>query len=472
MIREAAIVTGDVRGVKVSGQVGSRIRDLRGRRGISQTTLASEAGISGSYLSLIESGRRPAGSALLARFSVLLGCTADYLKTGRGGTADDTAEIELRFAELALRSGDAETALTRFEAVLEQSGTLRRPDLGADARWGVARAKEAIGLLEDSIAALEDLLAGDRLPAGASRTALTMHLCRIYSECGDLSHAIEIGEAGLCEIEGDDSVELAGDEIVALASTLVGCYYERGDLTRAHTLANTWINRAEHGGSPLARASALWNAGLVAEARGDVRSATRYLDRALALYGENDNSRALSFLKVAAAFVMLRTPEPDLAEAERLLTQALAELEVDGTSVEMAYAETELARCRLLEGNTAAATELAAAAIDRLGPHPRLERAQALLVVGQARLDEGDDDGAIASYELAAADLQKAGADRQAASAWRELAEALARLDRPDDALQAYRRAADSAGVSRVPDRAAKSREGTSSGTAARPSVR
>ncbi|HSS68656.1 MAG TPA: helix-turn-helix domain-containing protein [Nocardioidaceae bacterium] len=455
----------------MSGEVGGRIRDLRGRRGISQTTLAAEAGISGSYLSLIESGRRPVGSALLARFSVLLGCTAEYLQTGRGGTADDTAEIDLRFAELALRSGDAETALDRFTAVLNQSDVLRRPDLAADARWGIARAKEAIGMLEDAVTALEGLLDGDRLPAGASRTALTMHLCRVYSECGDLSHAIEVGEAGLREIEANESAELAGDEVVALASTLVGCYYERGDLTRAHTLAKTWIERSEQGGSPLARASALWNAGLVAEARGDIRSAIRYLDRALALYGENDNSRALSFLKVAAAFVMLRSPEPPLADAERLLMQARDELGVDGTSVEIAYAETELARCRLLEGNPAAAIGLAEAAIDRLGPHPRLERAQALVVVGAARLDEGDDNGAIASYELAAADLKNAGADRQAASVWRELAEALAKLGRPDEALQAYRRAADSAGVSRVPERAESSRADSVSGAAARPGV-
>jgi tetratricopeptide (TPR) repeat protein len=448
----------------VSGEVGTRIRDLRGRRGISQTTLASEAAISGSYLSLIESGRRPAGSALLARFAVLLGCTVEYLRTGRGGTADDTAEIELRFAELALRSGDADTALTRFEAVLNQSGALRRPDLAADARWGLARAKEAIGLLEDSIVVLEELLSQEQLPAGASRTALKMRLCRNYSECGDLSHAIEIGEAALREIDKDESVELADDEAVALASTLVGCYYERGDLTRAHTLGNTWIERAEHGGSPLARASALWNAGLVAEARGDVRSATRYLDRALALYSESDNARSISFLKVAVAYVMLRAPEPDLAEAERLLVAAVGDLEVEGSSVDIAYAETELARCRLLEGNAAAAIELAEVAIDRLGFHPRLERAQALMVIGRARLSQGDSDGAIASYRLAAEDLRNAEADRQAASAWRELAEALAGLDRTDEALEAYRLAADSAGVSRAP-------EATTSEAAARSSA-
>ena len=69
----------------MSGEVGGRVRELRARRGISQTTMASEAGISGSYLSLIESGRRPVGSALLAKFSILLGCTVEYLQSGRGG---------------------------------------------------------------------------------------------------------------------------------------------------------------------------------------------------------------------------------------------------------------------------------------------------------------------------------------------------------------------------------------------------
>jgi tetratricopeptide (TPR) repeat protein len=434
---------------------------------MSQTTLAAEAGISGSYLSLIESGHRPVGSALLNKFSVLLGCTADYLRTGRGGTADDTAEIDLRFAEMALRSGDADAALSRFESVLVQSDKLRRADLAADARWGLARAREGIGQLEESIADIEQLLAHDTLPAGASRTALQTRLCRTYSECGDLSHAIEIGEAALSEVEQDDSIELGGDEAVALASTLVGCYYERGDLTRAHTLAKTWIERADEGGSPVARASALWNAGLVAEARGDIRSATRYLDRALALYGESDNARALALLKVAAAWVMLRSPEPDLAHADQLLMQAMAEFEAaDGSSVDIAYAETELARCRLLDGDAAAAIQLAETAIDRLGPQPRLERAQALLVVGQARLAQGDHGGAVTSFELAAADLRHAGAARQAAAAWRELAEAQAGIGRSDEALEAYRRAADSAGVSRAPDAS------TSSHAAARPTVR
>jgi tetratricopeptide (TPR) repeat protein len=452
----------------MSGAIGARIRDLRGRRGMSQTTMAAEAGISGSYLSLIESGRRPVGSALLAKFSVLLGCSVDYLQTGRGGTADDTAEIDLRFAELAMRSGDAASALARFESVLGQAEGLHRFDLAADARWGIARAKEAMGLIEESIADIEELLTQELMPAAASRIRLRMRLCRAYSECGDLSHAIEIGEAALRDIDEDSSEGVAAsvdDEVVALASTLVGCYYERGDLTRAHTLAKTWIDRAEDGGSPTARASALWNAGLVAEARGDIRAATRFLDRALALYSESDNARSIAILKIAAAWVMLRSPEPDLADAERLLVQALTHLADSGLSVDVAYAETELARCRRLEGRPEAAIELAETALDRLGAHPRLERAQALLVIGQARLDLGDDSGAVTAYELAATDLRNAGADRQAASAWRELAEALVRLGQPDDALDAYRRAADSAGVSLRPDSA------TSSQTAARSGV-
>jgi tetratricopeptide (TPR) repeat protein len=420
---------------------------------MSQSSLAAAAGISGSYLSLIESGRRPAGAAHLERFAALLGCTVDHLQTGRGGTADDTAEIDLRFAEMALRSGDAAAARERFASVLQQADGLRRPDLAADARWGLARAKEALGLLEEAIADLEALSDGEPPPSGVSRIALGMRLCRTYSECGDLSLAIELGEKALRAVDGDSATTpLAHDDAVALASTLVGCYYERGDLTRAHTLAAEWIARAEQSGSPLARAAALWNAGLVEEARGEVRSATRYLDRALALYSESDNARSTSQLKIAAAWLMLRTPDASVPEAERLLLDAIDELAVNGTSVDIAYAETELARCRLLEGDPAAAVEVAEAAIERLGPNPRIERARARLVVGHAQLDEGSPEAAVETYTLAAGDLRLAGADRQAAAAWRELAEALAGLGRDAEALEAYRNAADSAGVSRAPE--------------------
>lgn len=441
----------------MSADVGARIRRTRVEQGMSQAQLAAEVQLSASYLSLIEAGRRPTPATVLQAVAERLGCSLEYLKTGRGGTGDDSLELELRFAEIAFRNGDSQAAEERFSSILRQSAEHNRPELRLEAKWGLARAWEAQGRLEQAIEEYEALTTESRRAGSPLQVSVATALSRAYSECGDLNRAIEVGESALSQLESDADIALSTEGAVALASTLVGCYYERGDLTRAHSLAAAALARAEEANSPMARAAALWNAGLVAEARGDLRTARSFLDRALALYSEGDNVRAVALLKIASAWLMLRLADPPLRDAERLLHSALADLPTVGSPVDIAYGETELARCRLLEGDWQGATDLAETALKRLGDSPRIETARARLIAGHATLDSGDVTGAIASYVKAAAELRRAGAQRQAASAWRELAESLVCLGRAEEALDAYRQAADAAGVSKAPERAARS---------------
>jgi tetratricopeptide (TPR) repeat protein len=436
----------------MAGDVGSRIRKLRLERAMSQAELASDIEVSGSYLSLIESGRRPASHTVMRAIAVRLGCSLEFLQTGLGGP-DESSELDLRFAEMALRNGDTAVARERFAALITTAEERNWTELGVEARWGLARTQEAQGHLETAIDGYEALLAEARLSGSVSRARVATALCRAYNVCGDLDRAIDVGESAITR-EGEAGIELdlSSEVDVALVSTLVGCYYERGDLTRAHALAKDALARAGDNGLPLARAAALWNAGLVAEARGDLRTARRYVDSALALYSESDNARAVALLKIASAWLLLREPEPPLDDAERLLESALAELPIVGSQVDIAYGETELARCRLLEGDWVRAVELAEASLNHLGDNPRLEAARARLVLGHARLEGGDVNGALDSYSRAAAELKSSGARRQAASAWRELAESLVSLGRSEAALEAYREATDAAGVSRAPE--------------------
>lgn len=437
------------------------------QRGLSQTDLAAAVNISGSYLSLIESGRRPASGPILDRVASALATTRGHLETGRGGTDDSSIELDLRFAELALRSGEPDEALRRFSAVRAAADARGWRDVGLDAAWGWARSLEAVGRLEDAIEAYEAIAAGGELPPTLSRVVISTALCRAYSECGDLARAVEVGEAALAaasEPVGSDPRPAAGDvssvaqgeeELVALASTLVGCYYERGDLTRAHTLAQATLRSADESQSPLSRAAALWNASLVEEARGDLRAARGHADRALALYSESDNARAVALLRVLTAWLMLREAEPHVDEAEALLYRALDDLAAIGTPVDAAYAETELARCRLLAGDWIDAIRIAEESLAHLGSGPRLEAGRARLVIGHALLAAGDREGAVSAYREAASDLAAQGAQRQAAAAWRELAEALAGMGQAAEALDAYRQASDAAGVRRAPERVA-----------------
>lgn len=411
--------------------------------------------MTGSYISLLESGHRQATGRVLELLAPALGCSVEFLRTGRGGLRDTNLDLDLRFGELALRSGDPEAALERFTDIVAvaQRGGLR--DLELEALWGRARAQESVGSLDQAITGYEALAREEWLPAALQREVVLTALCRAYRECGDLARAIEVGESArpLTEEEETDDPSLL-DAAIALASTLVGCYYERGDLTRGQLLAQETLARAERSGSAVARAAALWNAGLVSEARGDLRTARSYVERALALYSETDNARATALLRVTTAWLMLRAKQPQLAEAHELLRRALDELPSVGSALDVAYAETELARYFLLQGDWQAALELAEGVNDRLtAAGPRLEAARVRLLIGDAHTVEGDVEAAAASYATAAADLRASGADRQAASAWREVAESLARLGRADEALDAYRAATDAAGVNPPPYR-------------------
>jgi tetratricopeptide (TPR) repeat protein len=411
--------------------------------------LAQEIALSNSYISLIEAGKRTPSSEVVARIAKGLGSTPDYLVTGRGGDDFEQLDLELRFAELALRAGDVQAARDHYSDILGKAMQVGYQEATDEARWGLCRAHELLGDLEAAIEGLEQLARQDLVHGSVSRTAVLKGLCRTHLETGDLTRAVEVGEAALRSLRADDALD--NDEAVELASTLVGCYYERGDLTSAHLLARQLIERAERSGSTRARAAAYWNAALVAEARGNLRIAHSYTERALALYSETDNARNIVLVRMNCAWLLLRIAEPDYEKAAQLLERSLVELAGVGSPVDFATAETELARCRLLAGNPAAAIELATAALDRLSSGHRLEAARARTVLGHAQLAAGRVEEATQSYILATRQLTEAGASRHAASVWREVADSIATLGLTSEAMDAYRRTIEAVGVPSAP---------------------
>ncbi len=430
--------------------VGQRIRDLRTRQQLSQADLAKQTQLSGSYVSLIESGRRPPTARALRLIAERLGCSIEYLEhgVGRPESAEDALVVELDFAELALRSGEVAEARTRFaEAAQRAAAHQQRPELAWRAHWGLARAHEVGGDLEAAVTAYEQLL---RSPGGGDDDfPVETALCRAYLEAGDLSHAIEVGERALARAEADGET-LVSDAAVELASTLVGGYHERGDLTRAHLLAQRVIEGADRARSPHARGAAYWNAGLVAEARGDLAAARRCLDRAVALYGEGDNARGVALLRVAQAWLVMQDGSPDVTTVVReWLDKARDELTVVGSTVDLAYVDTELARCALLEQDFDAAAAASQSALDRLGTGPRLETSRAQLTLARALLGLGAIDDAPRVLAQAAATLDSIGQNRQAAAVWQELADVYRELDRPAEAMEALQHGMAASGVPR-----------------------
>lgn len=430
-----------------SAGFGARLRALRRAAGLSQAELAGEA-MSASYVSLLESGRRTPTPAAVAALAERLGCGPERLLMGVDPAAAERTRLALDYAELAVRNGEPADALGQLEALADT-------DLAPEDRWRSRRlrcaALEGMGRVEEALAEIEAL----REQALAERRhgehlRLTVDAVRCYQEAGDVAYAVDVGEAALATVA---TVGLLGTDVHAeLVSSVMGAYYERGDLVRAQRMAVDALADLDRGGSARARAAVFWNASLVAEQRDDLPVALQLAERALAVYAEGDDLRALARLRVAYGWLLLRSVPPRPEEARRELTAGLTVLDDVGSAVDLAYCETELARCDVLLGDPRAGLERADAALARLGDAPRLECAHTLLVRARALLAMDARDDAVATYREAASMLADLELSRQAASAWRELADAFTHLGLLEDATLAYQQALTDAGVRAAPD--------------------
>lgn len=437
-----------------SGTFASRLRDKRTELGKSQAEIAGED-LSPSYISLLESGKRIPTSDVVGVLAKRLDCTPGYLLRGEDPRALEEFQLRLRYAELALHNGEAYDAVAQLEPLLKDTGpddTVPTPaELIRQARRLWASALEMLGRLEDAIVEFEALAE----EAEATRRwgdvmRLTIDLVRCYQEAGDVSHSLDLGRSALERIE---QVGLGGSDVHAeLVSAVIGAYYVRGDLVKARQLARRAVADVEGRGSPRGRAAVYWNASLVAESANDVSGALVLAEKAIALYSEGNDERAIARLRVAYGWLLLRsTPAQPKAAMDELL-QAHALLEDVGSVVDLAYCETELARCWLLLGRPKSAMKYADVAAERLGDAPRLESAYVQLARSGALLALNRRQEAVAGYKAAANLLRSLELSRLAAAVWRELADGFSSLGLHADAGVAYQQALTEAGVPAAPD--------------------
>jgi tetratricopeptide (TPR) repeat protein len=426
--------------------LGERIRTTRVKKGMSQTELARDI-VSASYVSLIETDKRAPEQPVLELLAERLGTTAEYLRTGCDAAEVEIQQLALSYAEIALANGQLTEAREGFTALLDSAPA------GAQSRalWGIARVLEAQGDLQGAIAAVEALIndaRADRVPE-PSLLVLLNNRCWLYREAGDLDHSIELGEAGLVEAR---QLGLAGtEEEIRLATTLVGCYWDRGDITRAHLLVQEVIKSAEEHGSYQAKGSVYWNASLVAEAQGKRHLAIHMAERAIALLGEGTDDYSLAKIRTVLAWVLLRVNPPGLARAEEILLRAHEIMSLLGVEREVVGCETELALVRLLQGRSVEAAEYASRVVERLEPSKSGELAHAKLLYGQALIAGGDVKGGVAQVHGAIELIKDVKRPRQQAQLWRDAAEILTALGRLNEAIDAYVGLASAVGTSPTP---------------------
>ncbi|MER7845374.1 helix-turn-helix domain-containing protein [Kitasatospora sp. NPDC096077] len=417
--------------------LGVRVARLRRAAGLSQAELAGPK-LSPSYISLLEAGKRTPSGDVVQYLADRLGCEVTDLLGAEARAGAGEIDLELKYAEMTALNGRPEAALADYERIQATIDRDEQPALWLAAETGIAQSLERVGRLEEAVVRYEVLrTASERSRDFVAGLPVTVALCRCYRELGDLSHAVTIAEDAVAEVE---RLNLAPTRPgIELLSTLVGLHCERGDLHRASYLAARAIEKADQVSDRKALGAVLWNASVAMHRNGRTADAVELIERALAIYSEGDDIRALARLRNAYAAVLLEFDEPDITLAEGLLRQSANALSDVGSDVDRAYCETAMARVKLRSGDPEAAVRHAEGALGLLGPLHRLQSARTLLVLAAARLSQGDHAAAREAYERSALMLEASAAGRQAAAAWAELAEIMEATGQPERAIWAYR---------------------------------
>lgn len=363
-----------------------------------------------------------------------------------GVSSDHVLELraEIDQAELSLASGEALAALDRIELLLMRL----EADAPAVVRTSAMRVKafalEATGKLDAAIVALEDLAAVPSSDPAWLRTLIALSRC--YRDSGDLDRAIEVADRAQESI-----VELGLEgltEAIQLTMTAVGAYILRGDVDHAMRLCLRAIEAAERYDSAVGKASAYWNASLIEIRRGNHQQALEMSQRALALFELGDDARNISRLRVQVANLQMKQDPPAPQAALELLGKAEIESAwAPVTAVDVARQNLATAQAHLLLGDLDTAGAYAAKAREAAGLETPVLLASVQVLQGQLHLQAGDKTAALDSYRAAIASLTGIGADREAAQLWFELGSQMSELGETDAALDAFRRAAASTGL-------------------------
>lgn len=421
-----------------------RLKTLRRAAGLSQTELAGD-GISPSYVSLLESGRRTPSPAVAALLAAKLGCSASQLLDGEPSERERRVQLELAYAELALRHEGSRDAMARLSVLLKEK------DLPAaittQAALLLAQAQEQSGDLLGAVATLTPLFerarSGDRTVSVAK---IGIHLCHFHKTAGDLNRAVHIGEEALrsSRDQGLDST----DDYFMLAATVMDAYGELGDESHAATWARQLIDAAEAAGSRGGQAALYWNASILAEREGRIEDALQLSRKALAHLGEMGETRDLARLKIASASVLLAADPPFVTEARDALDKAQADVRRLGGELDVVEWEYVRSTIALLDGDLEQAEALAESAIQRLPEEAgSLHLSLAHQALADALAAQGRSTEARDHYEIASGLRVASSPGRGSALLWRDLAERLLAIGEIESAVVAFRHSLDAAGV-------------------------
>lgn len=400
-------------------------------------------GLSVSYVSLLESGKRSPTPETIQILAHALACDVHELVEPAG--AGQPLALVLAQADLALEAGQVTTALERYEHVLA-SGQDAPAELSRRARLGQAQSLQRAGRLAEAARAYEHCVRlGEVDPANEASLQVYVGWCRCLYELGELARAADVGRTALAEIDAAQARE--SELSIRLIATVAAVRLELGDLREAERLLEDGLERASRVRSPTARGAILWNASSVAYERGRYQQALELSEEALRIFRGSNTTLHLGQLLGARGYLLLRCDPPRVDEAFESLREALTLLAETADPVYQAYVFTELCYAHLARDEVDEAIHAAQDAQRLLGSTAMLETARASTALAAALTAKGEHERARAVFTEAATVLDRLGATRHAARAWIELAHAQVKTGRFKEAVVAYDRAASAVNI-------------------------
>jgi transcriptional regulator with XRE-family HTH domain len=421
---------------------GERLRQLRREARLSQGELAGE-GLSASYISLLESGKRSPSREVVHTLAARLGCSSTQLEEGKPSEREQRIALEMAYAKLAMEHGESADAVVRLENLLREDGLTAH--VRDEATFLLGTGHERASDLTRAVTTLQPLYARaleGRTHISACLVGMVLSYC--YQRLGDLNHSARVGEESL---QAAQRLGLGGtDEYFRLAATVMFTYVSLGDFVYARTWAQDFIAEAEAAGDAAGQAALYWNSAMVAELEGRVDEALHLCERALARMGELENHRDYARLRQLMA-EMLLADSVDLVRANDLLERCFDDLHDLGGREDLGRWNVAKATAFLHEGDLSGAEGRARRAVELLVDEEPIEHVRALLVLSDALVAQGRiEDSTELRHEVF---RRLAGLDRARLHAlvWRELGERLADHGEFVLAREAFGNALDCAGV-------------------------
>jgi tetratricopeptide (TPR) repeat protein len=382
---------------------------------------------------------------VLELLAAKLGCTVGYLVNGVTDAEVQRLEGDIRQARMALENGRVEQAQRRFSALVANDTVQRFDGLRQEAEFGLARSIEAGGDSAGSIPILRGLL--DRPGRGMAmsrRVGISIALTRCLLGSQDLGGAIEFAEGTLAELGKEGWT----DDLMELASTLLSCYYERGDTLRAEQFAAELLAAADKLGSPRAIVAANWNAATHLDIAGRGDEALPLIERAMAVQEEFGEPRNLARLRLQYAFILLRNRPEDAALCRDLLLRAEQEIrESSASTADLGLCFFYLARAEIVLQDIEAAAEYSRRGFVTMGRSNADAQADAHLLLGREYLRLARSQEAAVEVKAAIELLDTLPPTRQNSECWFEAANLMEKLGDDEGSRAAYQRAMEGGGV-------------------------